>query len=104
MYSMNVQRSVNKKEIKMKTIDFERAIDALGGNLVIDEMKLRHSNVRQVNAHTDNLLIVWDEYGRAFSASKESKHDTFLTEGEDGSVNAVSGISLDRDKSFDLKL
>ena len=52
----------------MKVRDFERAIDALSADITIDEMKLRHSDVRQVNAHTDNQLIVWDEYGRAFSA------------------------------------
>ena len=45
----------------MKVRDFERAIDALSADITIDEMKLRHSDVRQVNAHTDNQLIVWDE-------------------------------------------
>lgn len=65
----------------MKVNDFERAIDALGTDVTIDEMKLHHSYVRQVNAHSDNKLVVWDEYGRAFSASKESERETFLTEG-----------------------
>ena len=48
----------------MKVNDFERAIDALGTDVTIDEMKLHHAYVRQVNAHTDNKLVVWDEYGR----------------------------------------
>lgn len=87
----------------MKVKDFERAIDALCANITIDEMKLHHSEVRQVNAHTDSQLIVWDEYGRASSASKKSKPDIFLTEGEDGNIIGVSGIAVDRDKSFDLK-
>lgn len=30
----------------MRTKDFEKAIDALNLGIVIDEMKLRHSNVR----------------------------------------------------------
>ena len=35
----------------MKTKDFETAIAALNVGIVIDEMKLRHSDVRQVIAH-----------------------------------------------------
>lgn len=87
----------------MKVNDFERAIDALGKDVTIDEMKLHHSYVRQVNAHTDNKLVVWDEYGRAFSASKESERETFLTEGKDSNIIGMSGIAVARDKSFDLK-
>lgn len=87
----------------MKVKDFERAIDALSTNVTIDEMKLRHSDVRQVNAHTDNQLIVWDEYGRAFSASKGCEKDIFLTEDEDGNIIGMSGTAVQRDKSFDLK-
>ena len=58
----------------MKVKDFERAIDALGTDVTIDEMKLCHSDVRQVNAHTDSLLIVWDECGKAFSANKNGEY------------------------------
>ena len=87
----------------MKVKDFEKAIDALSADIVIDEMKLRHSDVRQVNAHTDIQLIIWDEYGRAFSASKEGKREMFLTEGEDGNIVGMSGRAVERDKSFDLK-
>lgn len=32
----------------MKTKEFEKAINALNLGIVIDEMKLNHSNVRQV--------------------------------------------------------
>ncbi|WP_028897807.1 hypothetical protein [Prevotella sp. HUN102] len=87
----------------MKAKDFEKAIDALSADITIDEMKLQHSNVRQVNAHTNSQLVVWDEYGRAFSASRESKKDIFLTNGEDGNIVCKSGFPLSRDKSFDLK-
>ena len=87
----------------MKAKDFEKAIDALSTDIIIDEMKLRHSNVRQVNAHTSNHLIVWDEHGRAFSAERESNREVFLTEGEDGNIVGMSGVPVERDKSFDLK-
>lgn len=36
----------------MKVKDFERAIDALGTDVTIDEMKLCHSDVRQVGKAT----------------------------------------------------
>ena len=87
----------------MKVKDFERAIDALSADITIDEMKLRYSDVRQVNAHTNTQLIVWDEHGRAFSAKKESEHKMILTEGEDGNIIGMSGVPVARDKSFDLK-
>ena len=87
----------------MKVNDFERAIDALGTDVTIDEMKLHHAYVRQVNAHTDNKLVVWDEYGRAFSASKEREREMFLTEDKDSNIIGMSGIAVARDKSFDLK-
>lgn len=87
----------------MKVKDFERAIDALSADITIDEMMLRHSDVRQVNAHTTNLLVVWDGNGRAFSARKRNEHEIYLTEGEDGKLTGVSGVPVERDKSFDLK-
>lgn len=87
----------------MRIKDFERAIDALSADITIDEMKLRHSEVRQVNAHTNTQLIVWDEHGRAFSASKEGEREMFLTEGKEGNIIGMSGRAIQRDKSFDLK-
>ena len=58
----------------MKVKDFERAIDALSADITIDEMKLRYSDVRQVNAHTNTQLIVWDEHGRALNSSNHDQH------------------------------
>lgn len=87
----------------MKAKEFEKAIDALCADITIDEMKLRHSDVRQVNAHTDSQLIVWDECGKAFSANKNGEYWMFLTEGDDGNIAGRSGIPVSRDKSFDLK-
>ena len=77
----------------MKVKEFEEAIDALGSDIVIDEMKLRHSHVRQVNGHKGDLQIVWDEYGRAYSYKKE-----------DGKFHSVIGIPLKREMKFDLNI
>lgn len=87
----------------MKVKDFEKAIDALSADITIDEMKIHYSDVRQVYAHIDTMLIVWDEYGRSFSASKEGECQIFRTEEEDGGIVAKSGVAVTRDKSFDLK-
>ena len=76
----------------MTVKEFEEAIDALGSDIVIDEMKLRHSYVRQVNGHKGDLHIVWDEYGRAYSYKKEDEKDIFLTQKEDGKFHSVVGI------------
>lgn len=57
----------------MRTKDFEKAIDALNLGIVIDEMKLRHSNVRQVTGHLENEGILWNEKGKAFSTTFEKR-------------------------------
>lgn len=88
--------------MNVKTV--EKAIDELGAGVVIEEIKLRHTNVRQVNAHTDNKIIVWDMFGRAFSASKETSRELFLLPEENDKVGQAFGIPLERDKSFDLKI
>ncbi|MBF1462985.1 3-mercaptopyruvate sulfurtransferase [Prevotella pallens] len=88
----------------MKVKEFEKAIDALGRDIVIDEMKLRHSYVRQVNGHKGDLHIVWDEYGRAYSYKKEYEKDIFLTQKEDGKFHSVVGIPLKREIKLDLNI
>lgn len=88
----------------MKVKDFEEAIDAFGSDIVIDEMKLRHSYVRQVNGHKGDLQIVWDEYGRAHSYKKEYENEIFLTQKEDGKFHSVLGIPLKREVKFDLNI
>lgn len=88
----------------MKVKEFEEAIDALGSDIVIDEMKLRHSYVRQVNGHKGDLHIVWDEYGRAYSYKKEDEKDIFLTQKEDGKFHSVVGIPLKREIKLDLNI
>ena len=88
----------------MKVKDFEEAIDTLGSDIVIDEMKLRHSYVRQVNGYKGDLQIVWDEYGLAYSYKKEYENDIFLTQKEDGKFHSVLGIPLKREVKFDLNI
>lgn len=85
----------------MRVSDFEKAILDLQCGITIDEIKLRHSDVRQVNGHNNGFLLTWDETGRCFSANKNS--DTFLTLDEDGRFVATRGIGLKRDSTFDLK-
>ena len=46
----------------MKTKEFEKAIDALNLGIVIDEMKLNHSNVRQVTGHLENEGIIQNQW------------------------------------------
>lgn len=85
----------------MKTKDFETAIAALNADIVIDEMKLRHSDVRQVIAHQGSKGIVWDEYGRAFTTSIEK--EVYIAPNEDGIWERVKGYPLNRNKLYDLK-
>lgn len=82
----------------MRTKDFEKAIDALNLGIVIDEMKLRHSNVRQVTGHLENEGIIWNEKGEAFSTSYEERDSE-----DNGELGGVLGRSLERNRSYDLK-
>lgn len=85
----------------MKTKEFEKAIDALNLGIVIDEMKLRHSDVRQVIAHQGSKGIVWDENGHAYTISL--KKDIYIAPNEDGVWERVKGYPLNRNKLYDLK-
>ena len=85
----------------MRTAEFEKAILDLGGDIVIDEMKLVHSDVRQVIAHQSGKGIVWDENGHAFTISL--KKDIYIAPNEDGVWERVKGYPLNRNKLYDLK-
>ncbi len=80
----------------MKTKEFEEKIDELNLGIVIDEMKLNHSNVRQVTGHLENEGIIWNEKGEGFSTEFELRE-------EDGELIRVFGSSLERNKMYDLK-
>lgn len=82
----------------MRTKDFEKAIDALNLGIVIDEMKLRHSNVRQVTGHLENEGIIWNEKGKAFSTTFEKRESK-----DNGELVGVLGKSQERNSFYDLK-
>ena len=82
----------------MRTKDFEKAIDALNLGIVIDEMKLRHSNVRQVTGHLENEGVIWNEKGKAFSTTFERRESK-----DNGELVGVLGKSLERNSFYDLK-
>lgn len=82
----------------MRIKDFEKAIDALNLGIVIDEMKLRHSNVRQVTGHLENEGIIWNEKGKAFSTTFERRESK-----DNGELVGVLGKSLERNSFYDLK-
>lgn len=73
----------------MKICDFERAIEALGSGIVLDEMKLKSNRVYVCVGHTDTKYLEWDEFGRAYG------HE-LVDEGEEG-------YEIDRMPEFDLK-
>lgn len=85
----------------MKVNDFEKAIIALNADIVIDEMKLRHSDVRQVIAHKGEQGIVWDEFGRAFTTNEAN--GIIIAPNKDGVWGIIDAQPVNRDKSFDLK-
>lgn len=51
----------------MKTNDFEKAIEALGCNIEIIEVKTSGGQVKICTGHIQQLLIYWDVFGRAFA-------------------------------------
>lgn len=73
----------------MKICDFEKAIEALGSGVVLDEMKLKGNQVCVCIGHTDMKYLEWDEFGRAYG------HE-LVDEGEEGYL-------IDRMPEFDLK-
>ena len=97
----------------MKTKDFERAITMLSNarkkfnaastDIVIDEMKLKHSDVRIVYGHTNNIYIIWTENGTAYSANNEGEYEPFLCRTDTGEYEFIPGVAVKRDTEFDLK-
>ena len=102
MCSTPIEEDVKLKLKTMKVKDFEKAIDALSADITIDEMKLRHSDVRQVNGHNSTYTIIWDEYGRSFTANK-TVEETYIIPDDEGKTATVNGYPLQRDAAFDLK-
>ena len=84
----------------MKVQDFESAIVALNCSIVLDEVKLNKGQVRQFKGHKENVQIIWDESGRAFTCSNDQKSEEFI---EAGSGKSIMGRRLKRDSTYDLK-
>lgn len=99
----------------MKIRDFETAICALDCPIELDEVKLQGGHVRRFYGHRAPLLVyaveankaykggqllMWDEFGRAYSCllntvgSQEIQHDTH---------EGVTESCYERDTVFDLK-
>lgn len=60
----------------MKVEDFEKAIDALGCDIVIDEMKIRKNQVYLCTGYTDSYYVEWDESGKAMGCELADDEDT----------------------------
>ncbi len=85
----------------MKTIDFENAIDALSCSIVLDEVVLRHGNVRRSFGHKDHTLLMWDEMGRCFSTVLHTLEPG--TEITDSTHEGVAESCYERETAYDLR-
>lgn len=84
----------------MKIADFEKAIEALGCEMVMDEVKLHGGHVREFLGHKVNVLVLWDSAGRAFTV------DIPVGEGQEPDCydhDRVFSGSYQREPLFDLK-
>ena len=86
----------------MKVKDFEEAIIGLNSKIRIDEMIINKNSVRKVIAHTDMMILMWDSYGRGFSASRDNAPKEYLSIDEDGRLNISEALPVSRDSAFDL--
>ncbi|MBO5058003.1 MAG: hypothetical protein J6C05_08890 [Prevotella sp.] len=84
----------------MKTEDFEKAIDALGYKIDIDEIKINGGQVRMCFGHTGSTLIMWDNYGIAYSTEWNIEEDGEI---DHDTHDRVSDSCYNRDENFDLK-
>lgn len=86
----------------MNAKDFEQAIDRLTNNIVIDEMRYRGKSVREVIGHTEHSYILWDQFGRGFSAQLAGHREKFLDFFDPDDLKISDGVQLLRNESFDL--
>lgn len=59
----------------MNVEDFEKAIDALEGKTMIDEMKIRKNQVYLCTGYVDNYYVQWDELGKAVGCELADDED-----------------------------
>ena len=85
----------------MRISDFEKSIEGLGCQVVLDEVKILHGHVRQCYGHQGQTLVMWDDLGRGFSYS----FDKELSEEDFGMMQEFKEeINYERDNVYDLKL
>ena len=80
--------------------DFEKAVEGLGCEVVIDEVKIRHGHVRRCYGHQGQTLIMWDGAGRGFSLTifRESSEEELRKMQE-----TLGDNNYERDAVYDLK-
>lgn len=84
----------------MKTIDFEKAIEALGFSIVLDEVRLHKGHVTRFYGHKGDTLLMWDETGQGFftllytAKPEEITHETHT---------GVCESCYQRNEIYDLK-
>nr|DAS91014.1 MAG TPA: hypothetical protein [Caudoviricetes sp.] len=86
----------------MKVKDFEEAIMALNNRIRIDEMIINKGSVRKVIAHTELMILMWDSYGRGYSAARDNAPKEYLSFDEYGRLCVSEALSVSRDAAFDL--
>ena len=58
----------------MKTENFEKAVDALQGDVMIDEVIIgMGSQVKAVYGHDRHAWVKWDSFGRSFTCHSEEE-------------------------------
>lgn len=83
----------------MRVRDFENAIEALNGTIIIDEMVIKkRQQVKAVYGHGSHVWIKWDDFGRSFTVYSE---DEIPMEAQDPRCS-VAG-NWERSKVYDLK-
>ena len=90
MFNNNIKRD-------MKIENFENAIGALNCAIEIDEFKLKDNQVRRCFAHGEHVLLMWNEFGRAFGLNVDDDVcDSSTYEGYDE-------LDYERKAIYDLK-
>ena len=83
----------------MRVRDFENAIEALNGSIIIDEMVIKKGQqVKAVYGHGSHVWIKWDDFGRSFTVYSE---DEIPMEAQDPRCS-VAG-NWERSNVYDLK-
>ncbi len=86
----------------MNAKNFEQAILRLAKDITIDEMRYRGKTIREVVGHTEHSYVLWDQFGRGFSAQLKGQREKFLDFFDPDDLKISEGVQLLRNESFDL--